>query len=209
MGALLFDANELGKRGEGIDLYQLLGLNPRATQRDIRSAYYIFAKANHPDRAGGAARSESAFKTTALAFAILRDPATRKLYDRGDIDARGAITIRGRRHLAQRRILRAFAFSFSFGAVAAALVAVLLCATGVISPPYSGGEPPGFEVATATGRAHGQPDETQSLVEGGAPITWSASEEAKALPETKKGTKTAAAAGRRRDASGHRQRLSQ
>jgi len=61
--------------------YQTLGLDPSATQDQIRRAYRALAKAHHPDvsKASGAERR---FARIAAAYEVLSNTAKRREYDR-------------------------------------------------------------------------------------------------------------------------------
>jgi len=67
-------------------LYDLLGVRPGASQEEIRRAYHERARALHPDRRDPAgvddARSQRRMQEVNEAWRILRDPATRAVYDR-------------------------------------------------------------------------------------------------------------------------------
>lgn len=66
------------------DLYADLGLNPDATDKDIKQAYRKAAKEHHPDRDGEA----EDFHRVSNAYQILKDPRRRDIYDRtGDPNA--------------------------------------------------------------------------------------------------------------------------
>jgi len=71
------------------DLYHLLGVSKDASSDDIRKAYRALAKKHHPDLNPGDKEAEETFKKVQAANAILSDPAKRKRYDRGEIDAQG------------------------------------------------------------------------------------------------------------------------
>lgn len=62
------------------DPYRVLGLDARATRRDIRRAYHTLALRHHPD-AGGEAGGER-FVEIHEAYELLSDPAARADYDR-------------------------------------------------------------------------------------------------------------------------------
>jgi hypothetical protein len=63
-------------------LYDILGVNPNATQAEIRAAYLKLAKQWHPDRnPGNEAEAERRFKEIAHAYDVLSDPDKRAAYD--------------------------------------------------------------------------------------------------------------------------------
>lgn len=70
------------------DLYSTLGLTRSASDDDIRKAYRKLAKEYHPDLNPGK-QAEETFKRIGAANDILSDPARRRQYDRGEIDANG------------------------------------------------------------------------------------------------------------------------
>jgi DnaJ-class molecular chaperone len=70
--------------------YAILGVEPVATEDQIRAAYRKLAKQHHPDLNPGNASSEERFKKISAAYAILSDPEKRGRFDRGEIDASGA-----------------------------------------------------------------------------------------------------------------------
>lgn len=82
--------------------YTILGVQPDATQAEIKKAYRELAKTKHPDKAGGNAEE---FAAIATAYEVLSDPERRKFYDlTGEDDIPSiekeirAITIRAFQH---------------------------------------------------------------------------------------------------------------
>lgn len=71
------------------NLYHTLGIAQTASDDDIRKAYRKLAKTCHPDTNPGDTAAEERFKAISRAYAILGDPAKRRRYDRGQIDADG------------------------------------------------------------------------------------------------------------------------
>ncbi|KAJ3103476.1 hypothetical protein HDU97_010059 [Phlyctochytrium planicorne] len=71
-----------------MDLYKLLGIDPSATQDDIRKAYKRAALKSHPDKVPAELRpqAEVDFKAVAEAYEVLGDPKTRAVYDRYGLD---------------------------------------------------------------------------------------------------------------------------
>ncbi len=61
------------------DLYGILGVDPSADRATIRVAYHTLARRHHPDMPGGSA---SQMVVLNAAWSVLRDPFTRKAYDR-------------------------------------------------------------------------------------------------------------------------------
>ncbi len=71
------------------DPYATLGVPKDATDEAIRRSFRELAMKLHPDRNPGDAASEEQFKKVSAAYEIVGDAEKRKLYDRGEIDARG------------------------------------------------------------------------------------------------------------------------
>ncbi|MEZ5826554.1 MAG: DnaJ C-terminal domain-containing protein [Geminicoccaceae bacterium] len=70
-------------------LYRELGVSKSASADEIQSAYRKLAKKYHPDANRDDAKAEERFKKISAAYALLKDPATRARYDRGEIDDAG------------------------------------------------------------------------------------------------------------------------
>jgi DnaJ-class molecular chaperone len=77
------------------DPYQELGVARGATAAEIRKAFHKLAKAHHPDTNPGNKGAEERFKQVSAAFDVLGDPAKRKKFDAGEIDADGREVFRG------------------------------------------------------------------------------------------------------------------
>lgn len=61
-----------------MNLYRTLGVRKNASLKTIKDAYRALSKTYHPDVGGDGAR----FGEIALAYRVLKDPATREAYDR-------------------------------------------------------------------------------------------------------------------------------
>lgn len=72
------------------DPYQVLGVARTASDDDIKKAYRQLARTLHPDLNPGDKRAEERFKDVSAAYDFLSDPARRRQYDDGEIDATGA-----------------------------------------------------------------------------------------------------------------------
>ena len=71
------------------DPYKTLGLRSNASSEAIKKAYHKLAREHHPDLDHGNPKSEEKFKTISAAYDLLSDPATKRQYDRGEIDGYG------------------------------------------------------------------------------------------------------------------------
>lgn len=65
-----------------ISHYSTLGVDEHATQAEIRDAYRRSVQRCHPDRFQGIPEAEAAFKEITVAYKVLRDPRSRRDYDR-------------------------------------------------------------------------------------------------------------------------------
>lgn len=64
------------------DYYQTLGVDRKATDKEIKAAYRKLARQHHPDANKGNKASEEKFKELAEAYEVLKDPEKRQRYDR-------------------------------------------------------------------------------------------------------------------------------
>lgn len=70
--------NEANNYDKSKNFYKILGISEKATQKEIKKAYYILAMKYHPDK--NPAGSEQ-FKEVNEAYEVLSDPKERKKYD--------------------------------------------------------------------------------------------------------------------------------
>ncbi len=63
------------------DYYKVLGVDKKATEKDIKSAFRRLAQVHHPDKNPGDSKSEDKFKEINEAYEVLGDPQKRAKYD--------------------------------------------------------------------------------------------------------------------------------
>jgi molecular chaperone DnaJ len=63
------------------DYYKTLGVDEKATQKDVTRAYRKLARQYHPDANEGDAKAEERFKEISAAYDVVGDPEKRKEYD--------------------------------------------------------------------------------------------------------------------------------
>lgn len=73
-------------RLDQLDYYTLLGVEPTATEADVRRAFRVFARKYHPDRFAGATeekrdRANEIYRRGSEGLQVLCDPDARRLYD--------------------------------------------------------------------------------------------------------------------------------
>ncbi len=71
------------------DYYEVLGVDKKATDEEIKKAYRKIAIKYHPDRNPGDKEAEEKFKEAAEAYDVLHDPKKRQQYDQFGFDAPG------------------------------------------------------------------------------------------------------------------------
>ena len=71
------------------DYYEVLGVDKKATDEEIKKAYRKIAIKYHPDRNPGDKEAEEKFKEAAEAYDVLHDPQKRQQYDQFGFDAPG------------------------------------------------------------------------------------------------------------------------
>lgn len=65
--------------------YDALGLTPKATQGEIKAAYYKLSMIYHPDKNKGSESANEKFKAITAAYEVLGNFKLRRLYDRGSV----------------------------------------------------------------------------------------------------------------------------
>ena len=67
--------------GAVANAYDVLGVEPTATDAEIRAAYKRHVRTAHPDRHGGSEQAHERFLALQAAYEILSDPARRRAHD--------------------------------------------------------------------------------------------------------------------------------
>lgn len=84
--------------------YETLGINPDATEAEVKRAYRSKARATHPDKGGSA----DEFAPVAEAFEVLSDTGRRQLYDATGRDDRNTMEF-----TVQNELMKAFSAAIS------------------------------------------------------------------------------------------------
>jgi DnaJ-class molecular chaperone len=66
------------------DYYKTLGVDHRASPKEIKNAYRKLAQRYHPDVNPGDEEAENRFKELGEAYQVLSDPDRRRVYDLGE-----------------------------------------------------------------------------------------------------------------------------
>ena len=69
------------KKADKISLYMLLGVNEKATEKEIRKAYKKMVYIVHPDKNPNDPNATEKFRNLQMAYKILMDPEKKALYD--------------------------------------------------------------------------------------------------------------------------------
>lgn len=64
------------------NFYKVLGVSPKATQAQIKNAFYKLSITHHPDKHKGSEESHETFQKISEAYNVLSNQETRKQYDR-------------------------------------------------------------------------------------------------------------------------------
>ena len=64
------------------NFYRVLGVSPKATQAQIKNAFYKLSITHHPDKHKGSEESHEKFQKISEAYNVLSNPEMRKQYDR-------------------------------------------------------------------------------------------------------------------------------
>ena len=75
--------------------YDILGVQPSASEADIKKAYRRLAKRHHPDRNRDDPKAKDRFAELNTAYEVLGEADKRKAFDRGEIDAEGKPRFQG------------------------------------------------------------------------------------------------------------------
>jgi molecular chaperone DnaJ len=76
--------------------FEILGIDPGASPRDVKKAYHRLALKWHPDTNPGNRDAEQRFMEISQAYEILSDPDRRRSYDMGFSFQRAGFPFQGR-----------------------------------------------------------------------------------------------------------------
>lgn len=78
--------------------YDVLEITPKATQADVKTAYYKMSMIHHPDRNKGNAESVERFRDITSAYEVLSNYRLRRLYDKGKTNIQNTLNIDKKLH---------------------------------------------------------------------------------------------------------------
>lgn len=67
--------------------YNSLGITSKATQADVKGAYYKLSMIYHPDKNEGSSDAAQKFRDISEAYEVLGNIRLRRLYDKGSCDS--------------------------------------------------------------------------------------------------------------------------
>jgi len=76
------NTQEVDNKFAKMSYYEILGLDPKCTQAQIKKAYYTRARECHPDKNPDNPEAEAMFKAVSEAYSILIDEDKRRAYDK-------------------------------------------------------------------------------------------------------------------------------
>lgn len=77
-----FKCYSTGEKTKKKNFYRVLGVSPKATQAQIKNAFYKLSITHHPDKHKGSEESHDKFQEISEAYNVVGNQATRKQYDR-------------------------------------------------------------------------------------------------------------------------------
>ena len=77
-----FKCYSTGAKTRSKNFYKVLGVSPKATQAQIKNAFYKLSITHHPDKHKGSEESHDKFQQITEAYNVLGNQETRKQYDR-------------------------------------------------------------------------------------------------------------------------------
>lgn len=113
------------------DFYSVLHVKPKASDAEIKAAFYNIAKTCHPDLKPGDKEAEAVFQEAKRAYTFLRNLETRKMYDTFLAEQRAA------RWERRRQSVMTMSAAFVITTTAVAFVSMMWLNVGGL--PFAGG----------------------------------------------------------------------